>query len=192
MPTLLPASAIARVMTHDAGTETRDALRRETKRLDIYTKLRAQGYPAIHAHRYAGHVMAVREFVAQLPDYDVSNDGAQVWEFERDGWSVTVRVDRDDTYYADGLPDGDCWSAQDIDAWKNDEWHEYVATVTVENGNASGTDSLGGIDAGDYWERSSLMSTEEQGWSVIIEHDMIENAKSDALDAFETKMRKVL
>lgn len=61
------------------------------------------------------------------------------------GWSITVHTefDPDSTPY-----DADCYSPEDIAAWRNDEWHyaDYVVTIVGPGGIELGTSCVGAVE----------------------------------------------
>jgi len=78
-----------------------------------------------------------------------------------DGAHAIVRVYRDD----DGDPDdAECYSPDDVEAWRDDQW-QFVfveATVTLPDGR-EGTDAIGGVEMGDHWPGTDAA----QIWHVV-------------------------
>jgi hypothetical protein len=89
----------------------------------------------------------------------------------------------------DGSPeDEEGYDPEDVAAWKADEWHYYGVTVTATLGRFNVTESLGGIDAGDYWESPARpLDTEQQVMSSALENypvrQMIEAVQDAAMAA---------
>lgn len=99
-------------------------------------------------------------------------NGEGVFTLTKDGlaYEVTIGVDE----HA-GRPEdnGDCYDADDIDAFDRGLWNYYYVTVTAPNG---GEDSMGGIDAGDYFKRYSLLDAAEQVLACLLGYSMLETA----------------
>jgi len=65
-----------------------------------------------------------------------------------DGWEVTAGM-----YYdtASKPYDADCYSPEDIEAWRKDKWHYVGIVVTASlDGWEAGDDSIWGMEYGDW------------------------------------------
>lgn len=85
-----------------------------------------------------------------------------------DGHVVRLYVYHD----ADGKPaDYECYSDEDIAAWKRDEWtYVGVSVVVMRPDGATGESALWGIEQGDYWPGSD----ESDIWHAV--PDLIDEA----------------
>ncbi|WNM66125.1 hypothetical protein SEA_WHEEZY_85 [Gordonia phage Wheezy] len=72
-----------------------------------------------------------------------------------DGFTLTAYEvpDTDSTPIGQSLDEGGCYTADDIEAWRRDEW-QYVGVVVVASraGVDLGSASIWGMDTGDYWD----------------------------------------
>lgn len=98
-------------------------------------------------------------------------------------WTVTAEISPD----CDSSPDEfDCYSPDDITAWRNDEWRFVVVCVFVEDADERlwGNATLGGVEHGCLDQVDIDALTDKPGeYSVVREHDMIREALEDAVSA---------
>jgi hypothetical protein len=72
--------------------------------------------------------------------------------YDQAGWRVHVVMNYDDL--SDPRTDGDCYTVEDIAAWRRDEWEYMHVRVEVEfHCRTVGEASCGGIEHGDMAER---------------------------------------
>lgn len=148
--------------------------------LRLYRQLRADGMPARTAHALArdedivevvlipahdGYVVdtAELEAVTAGPHPNVATvDGSPVDGTIRfpEGVVVTLQLVDDQDSHVD---DDECYSAEDITAWRENQWRfvGVVVTATLEEGEEEvGEESVWRVDVGDYWPGSE----EGQAW----------------------------
>ena len=146
-----------------------------------YLSARSNGGNVSHAVRIARDVRLTEEIFTETGyrtwDVDVAALRSHVasWPFPLtlpDGVALTLAMIRED----DSDPeDSDCYSDEDIAAWRNDEW-EYVGiivTATLADGR-TGEGSLWGVDVGGYYPGTEL----SQAWDAVT--DAIAEAVCDA------------
>lgn len=90
-----------------------------------------------------------------------------------DGITLTVSTEYDD--YSEYVADDDCYSPEDVDAWCGDLWEYRTVTVTATDadGDEFASESLGGVEVGDYWPGTEPA----QIWHAI--PDLIREALDD-------------
>lgn len=156
------------------------ALRRET------------GYPANVCHGVVKNATRVRQWERDHVEFPTWEGGWQVHPITGmdDGLHYTVRI-LVDTDAGRPEDNGDCYDDDDVKAWERDEWHYHVVTVECADprSGADGEDTLGGIDAGSYWTSVTLLDTDQQVLSAVLDYGMLGNARSNLLDALHVKAR---
>lgn len=154
----------------------------------IYRANRAAGMTASYALDTARHTARVLDvldsFTAEIL-YGESLQAVYTTEDTNAGVTLAYEVYRD----YDGTPeDAECYSPEDVAAWKNDDWHYYGVSVTATLGRFSVTESLWGIDAGDYWETPARpLDTEQQVMSTALEYFPVRAMVSAVQDRAITK-----
>lgn len=144
---------------------------RRTSPAAIYSANRAAGLTARRAldiARYiTGTLQALQVFTAEYI-YSERLQAVYTLTDENAGVTLTYEIWRD----YDGSPeDAECYAPEDIAAWKKDAWHYYGVTVTASLGRFTAEESLGGIDAGDYWENAARpLDTEQQIMSTALDY----------------------
>lgn len=95
--------------------------------------------------------------------------------FLPEGWEVAliIRPDEESTPY-----DADCYSPDQIEAWKSDQWEYVLLTVVVRDyfGGERGYDSLGAVEHGDLGEGVGFVNAADSGYI----DEMIDSACQDA------------
>lgn len=167
----------ARIMFDMADT-------RRTSAASIYRANRAAGFTAVYALAMARHItgllQALQVFTLELI-WSERVQALYTWEDTNAGVSLTYELWRD---YDVSPEDAECYDAEDIAAWKNDDWHYYGVTVTATLGRFSVQEILGGIDAGDYWESAANpLDTEEQIMSTALEYYPVRDMVTAVQDA---------
>ena len=159
---------------------------RRTSAVSIYRANRALGRTAQYALVAARYITAVLQALQGLTAEFIYSERLQArytFEDENAGVTVTYEIWRD----TDSTPeDAECYDPEDIAAWNKDEWHYYGVTVTATMGTFEAEESLGGIDAGDYWESpANPLDTEQQVMSAALDHypvrAMIESVQDAAI-----------
>lgn len=137
----------------------------------IYRANRAKGFTAGYALAIARHITGVLQALQGFTVEFVFSENVHALYTREDGnagVSLTYELWRD---YDNTPEDAECYDAEDIAAWKKDEWHYYGVTVTATLGRFSVQEILGGIDAGDYWESAANpLDTEAQIMAVALEY----------------------
>jgi hypothetical protein len=143
-----------------------------------YRALRRNGATADHAHAMAKRAETVRAFIAEHVGEETYTSKGTSYPVTLDGWTFRVTFEQDDI----GRPEenGDCYDAEDIDAWERDRWTYYYVGVETVTPNASGSAGLGGVVAGDYWEPGCRLDTEGQLWADLLDHDLLGEAREQA------------
>jgi hypothetical protein len=119
------------------------------------------------ARHIAGVLQTLQIFTLELI-FSERLQAVYTWEDENAGVTLTYEIWRD---YDSSPEDAECYSPEDVAAWKKDEWHYYGVTVTATLGRFSHEEILGGIDAGDYWESpANPLDTESQVMALALEY----------------------
>lgn len=98
------------------------------------------------------------------------------WTLDRDGHTYLVEL-RWDEYVRNPRDEGDCYSDEDVEAWRRDEWHYGVLRVSRQGEAGEGVAYLGGVEYGDYWPGDEAY----QVWHLI--GDMIAEVEADLLES---------
>lgn len=116
-----------------------------------------------------------------------NEDDDEVWvklDKDSEGREIgkwTMQIERDDD---SSMDDSDCYTEEDIEAFKNEAWQYHLVTVEYEAADGrTGIDSLGGIDAGFYWYTDEYpLNREQQVFAVALDYyELDANAKAEAL-----------
>lgn len=114
----------------------------------------------------------------------------------RDGFTLTAYevADDDASPIGEELENGGCYTREDIEAWRNGEWH-YAGVIVVASraGVDLGSGAIWGCETGDYWDRGEGTYTEllDDQWSTHVDtgepvnmwaHDYGEGLVMEALD----------
>lgn len=103
-----------------------------------------------------------------------SDDLVDAWTLDRDGHTYLVELRFDDSVRSPE-DEGDCYSAEDVEAWRRDEWHFGYLRVSRQGEAGEGVAYLGGIEYGDYWPGDEAY----QVWHLV--DDMIAEVEADLL-----------
>src|SRR5690606_6462857 len=111
----------------------------------------ASGYNG--ASKYVVDTAALKRVTAGPHPNVTEADGSPVDGTIRfpDGVNVTMRLRHDEDSHID---DDECYSAEDIAAWRENRWHFFGVIVTAtseEDDEELGEESVWRVDVGDYW-----------------------------------------
>ena len=147
-----------------------------------YRACRAAGMTAKEALERSHYVQQIRrDFAMYFPADSKYWAGEEAWAMEtpEGRYEVSYSVDPDAS-----SDDADCYSAEDIEALKDDRWWFFqVSAVFIAKDGRIGYGGIGGVDAGDHFRTPEYpLDTDEQIFAVAIDYYKIhEQARDEAL-----------
>lgn len=147
-----------------------------------YRACRAAGMTAREALERSHYVQQIRrDFAMYFPADSKYWAGEEAWAMDtpEGRYEVSYRTDPDAS-----TDDADCYSAEDIEALKNDRWWFFqVSAVFIAKDGRIGYGGIGGVDAGDHFRTPEYpLDTDEQIFAVAIDYYKIhEQARDEAL-----------